>query len=155
VLGPGVANIGQDHLRRVVLREHDVPGGDNVGLIAHTVEYCLAVGCDVLLEGILLEAHYGQMLRELLGSHAGPSHVFYLDVPLDETLRRHEGRPLRSEVPAEKLREWFVPDDLLGWPGEVVLDATAGLATVLAGVLAHLGPVSQRPPRARDAVRFL
>jgi adenylate kinase family enzyme len=99
VLGPGVANIGQDHLRRVVLREHDVPGGDNIGLIAHTVEYCLGTGYDVVLEGIMLEAHYGEMLRELLGTHPGPSHVFYLDVPLDETLRRHEGRPLRSEVP--------------------------------------------------------
>ena len=80
------------------------------------MEYCLGTGYDVVLEGIMLEAHYGEMLRELLGTHPGPSHVFYLDVPLDETLRRHEGRPLRSEVPPQKLR---------------------------------------RPPRPRDAARFL
>jgi hypothetical protein len=109
-----------------VLREHDVPGGDNIGLMAHTAAYCL-----------------------------GRGHVFYLDVPLEETLRRHEGRPLRSEVPAQKLREWFVPGDLLGWPGEVVLDGTQGPATVLADVLAHIGAVSRRPPRARDTARFL
>ncbi len=49
--------------------------------------------------------------------------VFYLDVSLEETLRRHEFGPLRAEVPPERLREWYVAHDLLGVPGEVVLDA--------------------------------
>jgi hypothetical protein len=38
------------------------------------------------------------MLRELLGEHRGRQYVFYLDVSVEETLRRHEGRRLRSEV---------------------------------------------------------
>lgn len=43
-IGRGVANIGQDHFRRVVLREHDVADADNIGLIVHTVQYCLSIG---------------------------------------------------------------------------------------------------------------
>ena len=31
--GRGLAIVGQDNLRRVVLREHDIPGGTNIGLI--------------------------------------------------------------------------------------------------------------------------
>jgi hypothetical protein len=31
--------------------------------------------------------HYRDMLRELLTDHHGQTHVFYLDVPLEETLR--------------------------------------------------------------------
>lgn len=31
--GRGIAIVGQDHLRRIVLRERDVPGGVNIGLI--------------------------------------------------------------------------------------------------------------------------
>lgn len=31
-MGRGTANIGQDYVRRVILREHDRPGGNNIGL---------------------------------------------------------------------------------------------------------------------------
>lgn len=52
-MGRGTANIGQDHFRRVVLREHDLPDADNIGLIAQRARHCLAIGYHVILEGIL------------------------------------------------------------------------------------------------------
>ena len=52
-LGPDTANIGQDHLRRVILREHSVADGDNIGFIAASVRYCLGIGYTMILEGIL------------------------------------------------------------------------------------------------------
>ena len=91
--GPGTANIGQDHLRRTVLREHDVPHGDKIGLIDHTVRYCLGIGYNVILEGILVADHYAPMLRRLIADHDGLAFVVYLDVPLDETLKRHAAGP--------------------------------------------------------------
>ncbi|KUG52411.1 hypothetical protein AVL62_13820 [Serinicoccus chungangensis] len=121
--GRGTANVGQDHLRRVVLREHDVPDGHNIGLIEQTVRYCVGVGYNVILEGILIAAHDGPMLRRLIAEHDGPTCVSYLQVPLEETLRRHERRPLRAEVEPAQLRDCFVPDDTLGLEGEVVIDA--------------------------------
>jgi predicted kinase len=153
-LGRGTANIGQDHFRRVILREHDVPNGDNIGLIANAVRYCTGIGYHVILEGILLSGHYRPMLRELMQTHPGSSHVFYLDVPLEETLRRHEGRPLRAEVPPQKLREWFVPSDLLNVPGEVILDGRLGEDATLATMLAHIGP-AVRQRRDEAGARFL
>jgi hypothetical protein len=57
--------------------------------------------------------HYRDMLREVLAEHHGPTHVFYLDVPLEETLRRHRTRPLGAEVSADKFREWYVQSDTL------------------------------------------
>jgi len=152
-LGRGTANIGQDHFRRVVLREHDIPGGDNIGLIANTVHYCLGLDHHVVLEGILISDHYGPMLRHLVDIHPGPSHVFYLDVPLEETLRRHEDRPLRAAIPPDKLREWYVPSDVLGSPGEVVIDGSASLDEILRFVSVQIGPVA--PRKERDAARFL
>lgn len=152
-LGAGTANIGQDHFRRVVLREHDVPGGDNIELIASTARHCLDIGYHVILEGILVSHHYGAMLRRLVDSHPGPSHVLYLDVPLEETLRRHEGRPLRATVAPDRLRDWFIPSDLLGIPGEAVIDGRSDVRETLRTVRARIGPVpSGREP---DAARFL
>lgn len=152
-LGPGTANIGQDHFRRVILREHDVPGGDNIGLIAHTVRFCAGIGNNVILEGILVAKHYRDMLRQILTEHHGPTHVFYLDVPLDETLRRHETRALGAEVSADKLREWYVPSDILGFPGEVVLDGTADLEVTLDDIRTRVGDVPTK--KAEDRGRYL
>lgn len=152
-LGRGTANIEQDHFRRVVLREHDVPNGDNIGLIANAVRYCLGIGYHVILEGILVSDHYGPMLRELVQSHPGQSHVFYLDVPLKEALRRHEGRPLRAEVPPQKLHDWFVPSDLLDVPGEIVLDGRQEVEATLAAMLLSMGQVRGR--RQSAGGRFL
>lgn len=152
-LGRGTANIGQDHFRRTVLREHDVPGGDNIDLLASTVRFCTEIGYHVILEGILVAEHYGPMLRELLRSHPGPRHVFYLDVTLQECLQRHDGRALRWEVLPQKLHDWFVPSDTLDIPEEVVLDGSGAMEATLAAIVALVGPVEGRVERADG--RFL
>jgi predicted kinase len=144
-MGRGTANIGQDHLRRVVLREHDRPGGDNIGLIAATTRHCLAIGYHVILEGILVSDHYRSMLCELLDRHDGPTHVFYLDISLEESLRRHAGRSLAAEVSPSRLREWYRPRDVLDVPGEVTLDGSLPRQENLALLRDHIGPVTPRP----------
>lgn len=45
-----LAIVGQDNLRRVVLREHDVPGGANIGLIDQTARFALSRGYHTLGE---------------------------------------------------------------------------------------------------------
>ena len=58
--GRGIALVSQDTLRRDVLRERDVPGAANIGLIDLTVRHALEHGFHTVLEGILYVAHYGQ-----------------------------------------------------------------------------------------------
>lgn len=143
-MGRGTANVGQDHFRRIVLREHDVPGGANIALIEHTVRQCLSLGWHTIVEGIFYEAHYGDMLRGLLTSHSGPSHVFYLDLPLGDTMLRHKQRPLSAEVPSERLRDWYRPQDLLGVDGERILDADHSVEELVRVVTASVGPITPR-----------
>jgi len=78
-MGRGTANVGQDHLRCMVLREHDLPDADNIGLIAQTARYCLAIGYHVIVEGILHSGHHRSMLRELVEGHSGPTGEVVLD----------------------------------------------------------------------------
>ena len=151
-LGPGTANIAQDHLRRVILREHDVANGDNVGLIAHTIRYCTGLGYHVILEGILVAKHYRDMLCDVLAEHRGPTHVFYLEVPVDVALRRHQERPLGLEVLPEQFQSWYVPSDLLGLPDEVVIDATAEVDVIVGAIVAALGNAQRT---REDPDRFL
>ncbi|MDQ2844946.1 MAG: AAA family ATPase [Actinomycetota bacterium] len=152
-LGPGTANIGQDHFRRIVLREHDVPGGTNIGFIDSSARYCLAAGWNVIVEGILIASHYGDMLRALVSSHQGPTHLYYIRVDLEETVRRHQARPLAAKVPSAKLYEWFHADDLLGLPGEIVIDGAAPLDVVQESILDDIGSVPM--VAGSDGARFL
>ncbi|GGK86478.1 hypothetical protein Ppa06_46360 [Planomonospora parontospora subsp. parontospora] len=73
-------------IRRDILRERDLPGATNIGLIDVVVRYALDSGYHVVLEGILYADRYGAMLQTLRADHLGSSHCYYLDVPFAETL---------------------------------------------------------------------
>lgn len=123
----GCALIEQDNLRRIVLKELDNPGGLAPALIGQTARLALDHGYHVVLEGILAAARYRAMLADLAAGHRGETYVFYLDVPLAETLRRHALRPQAAEFSAADMRGWYLPDDRLGLAGERVLTPTATL----------------------------
>jgi predicted kinase len=125
------ALVEQDYLRRIVLRELDKPGGIAPLLIAQTVQFALNHGRHVVLEGILHAARYANVITALLAQHRGANFVFYLDVSLEETLRRHASRPQANEFTADDMRGWYAPRDLLGIDGERVVPETSTLeATV-------------------------
>ncbi|MGW7052646.1 kinase [Streptomyces sp. NPDC054887] len=143
--GRGLALVGQDNLRRIVLREHDRPGAANIGLIDITARYALNAGYHVVLEGILYADHYGDMLAELRVDHCGPTHGYYLDVPFEESLARHATKPIADEVSADALRSWYRPLDLLPGGTETVIDADNALEATVERVMTETG-LSGLPP---------
>ncbi|MDQ3656753.1 MAG: AAA family ATPase, partial [Chloroflexota bacterium] len=98
--GRGIAIVSQDAVRRDLLREKDVPGGVNIGLIDAIARHALDQGYHVILEGIFHAAHYGEMLGGLRREHRGRTTCFYFDIPFEETLRRHATKPQAGEYGA-------------------------------------------------------
>ncbi|MEH0821767.1 MULTISPECIES: kinase [unclassified Micromonospora] len=137
--GRGCALVEQDYLRRIVLRERDLPGGAAPALIAQTVRFALDHGYHVVLEGILHSSRYRSMLTSLRDGHRGRSLFCYLDVSLAETLRRHLTRPQASEFTAEDMSGWYAAHDVLGWPDEIVLPETTGLNEAVTVIAAAAG----------------
>lgn len=137
--GRGLAIVSQDLLRRVVLREHDRPGGANIGLIDLTARYATAHGYHVIVEGILGSDHYGDMLTKLIGDHPGAAFAYYLDVPFDETLRRHATKPQASEYGEKEMRRWYQALDLLPGGVERVIPAQSSLEDTVRTVMADTG----------------
>jgi predicted kinase len=123
----GCALVEQDYLRRILLKELDKPGGLAPALIGQTARLALEHGYHVVLEGILAAARYRQMIEDLVRGHRGETHLFYLDVPLEETLRRHAARPQASEFTTDNMRTWYLPDDRLNLDGEHVIGPTPSL----------------------------
>jgi predicted kinase len=128
--GRGLAVVGQDNIRRVVLREHDRPGGANIGLLSVTCRYAMSAGFCTVLEGILYSAHYGQMLAALQAEYGDRSSWWYLDVPFEQTLQRHATKPQASEYGCAELSAWWHDRDLLpgGFEQIITADVTAEAA---------------------------
>jgi len=123
--GRGLAIVGQDNLRRQVLRERDVPGGANIDLIDLTARFALDRGFHVVVEGILYADHYGQMLTALMANYV--ARAYYLDVPWAETLRRHALKPEAAEYGEAEMRAWYRSRDLLPGGLERVIPAESSL----------------------------
>jgi hypothetical protein len=80
--------IEQDYFRRIVLREHDSAASRVIApdFIGTAARFALDRGYHVVLEGILSSARYAPTIHDLVATHQGESHVFYLDVSFDETV---------------------------------------------------------------------
>ncbi|MFI8305063.1 AAA family ATPase [Streptomyces sp. NPDC085927] len=137
--GRGLALVGQDNLRRIVLRERDRPGAANIGLIDLTARYALDAGYHVVVEGILYADRYGDMLTRLRADHRGPTHSYYLDVPFTETLARHATKPIADDVHETQLRDWYRERDLLPDGLETVIGAGSTLQKTVDRIMYDTG----------------
>ncbi|MEU6091502.1 kinase [Streptomyces sp. NPDC047085] len=137
--GRGLALVGQDNLRREVLRERDQPGAANIGLIDTVARYALDAGYHVVVEGILYADRYGEMLTRLCADHRGPTHCYYLHVPFEETLARHATKPQAAEYGEAEMRAWYRELDLLPGAVETVIGAHSALPDTVDRILRDTG----------------
>lgn len=115
-----IAWVEQDNIRRKIFKEHGGTNGVHIGMIEHIVEYSLDNGYDVVLEGILSFGRYGEMLKRL-ADHCPEHYFFYLDIPLEETFRRHQTRASSRDFGVSEMTDWYKPSDITGFTGEVVI----------------------------------
>lgn len=136
--GRGTALVEQDYLRRIVLKERDIADGANIGLISQTARYALDHGYDVILEGILSAARYGDMLNTLRHDHVGESSFYYFEISFVETLRRHATRPQASQFGIEEMRGWYRERDLLDFTDERLIPETSSLDETVNRILTQV-----------------
>jgi hypothetical protein len=122
-----------------VLRERDTARSVNIGLIDLVARYALDHGFHVIIDGILYEAHYGPMLEALGRDHRGLSRFYYLDVPFEETMRRHAMRPQAGEFGRSEMTGWYRERDLLPGGLEQVIPAGTTLEAAVKYVMADAG----------------
>lgn len=134
-----VAVVGLDTLRRTILKEPDqLENHDVIGLIEQTSKYCLDHGYTVIIEGILSKPKYLDLLMQLMESSDCPSFVFYIDVSLEETLKRHKTKPIADDVTDEQLTSWYQPKNYLDVPGEVILGEELSLDDLVNEIQARI-----------------
>jgi len=110
--------IPQDVVRREVLRVKDETGNPSVQLVYDLAMYGSKIGYDVIVEGIFVNDRYGEMLYKLIENFNGQAFVYYFDIPIETTLKRHATKPNAHEFGEKELRSWWVENDYLGVANE-------------------------------------
>jgi predicted kinase len=109
-LGWPTAVLGQDHFRRTIYKEREdaghADGMEHAALLEVAVKHYLSAGYDVVPEGIFQSARYAAML-ERVSSTSADARFYAFDLSFEETLRRHAGRSLASEVSPDQMRAWY------------------------------------------------
>ncbi|MEU0298336.1 M15 family metallopeptidase [Streptomyces sp. NPDC006175] len=154
--GRGVAIVGQDVIRRNVLREHDTTGGANIALLGRIARHALDAGFHVVLEGILYADRYSHMITSLVRDHRGVSACYYLDVPLEATLARHASKAdpaYLEQVTDTHLTSWYRELDLLPDGLENVIPADSTLQDTVARIVrdTHLTAAPTLPPQCKPS----
>ncbi|MBP6858843.1 MAG: kinase [Candidatus Pacebacteria bacterium] len=132
-----IAIVEQDYLRRFILKEKekDAEALPNIiGLIEQTVTFLLGRGYVVILDGILTMDRYGDMLNRLKDA-CHDHHFFYMDVSLEETLRRHSTKPNAHEFGETEMRRWYNSHDHTGFDGEVVISESDSIEKAVSLVI--------------------
>ena len=135
--GRGIAYIEQDYVRRTVFQELDELDAANIELIGLMARHALARGFHTVVEGILPAVRYGGMLAQLHREYGG--HFYYLDIPFEETVRRHATRDKATAFTADDMVAWYRLRDLLDEPRETVIDETSSLGATVQQILNETG----------------
>lgn len=147
-LGERVALISQDHFRRELLHGADrlQRSRDASILITGTARQALELGYDVILDGIFNLRDYSDAFERLHREHRGTTLIYQFDVGLDETIRRHAGRPLASEFGEDEIRRWHDGWQPLPWFDERRVGPETTTDQLVKIVLEDLGHCrAQRP----------
>lgn len=116
--GAGTLLVSQDTIRRDMLKVKDRDGNLSIDLIRQVAEYGNGRCGYVIVEGILSKKRYGDMLAELIDFFEGRAVSYYFDLTYEETFKRHNSRPKKTEFGEAALRSWWIPADYLGIDGE-------------------------------------
>lgn len=84
-------------------------------------------------------AHYGEMLIRLREDHLGRSLFYYLDIPFEETLRRHAGKPQAAEYARAEMSQWYRDKDLLPGGIEDIIPADSSLEDTVQQIMVKAG----------------
>ncbi|GGP11665.1 kinase [Oceanobacillus neutriphilus] len=120
-LGHETLLVSQDVVRRDMLKVHDRKGNLSIELIRQIAEYGKGKCEFVIVEGILYESHYGEMLRHLIQFYNQRTFTYYFDLSFEETVARHNESSKKMEFGEESLQAWWKPNDYLGVEGENLL----------------------------------
>lgn len=121
VLGEATLVVSQDIVRRDMLKVSDLEGNLSIGLMKQIAEFGLGKCPFVIVEGILVNKRYKNMLLDLINTFEQNAYIYYFDVPFYETLNRHKKREKVHDFGEKEMQSWWNEKDYLKVPNERII----------------------------------
>lgn len=134
-----IAVLEEDYFRRTILQSRDETRAACKQMLLSNSLAALAHGYDVILEGILNIKHYGPVLDQLFKNHPKNNHLFYFDVSLAETQRRHRYKPIANDVSDQQLAEWYAAASPSGHSFEKIIPQSFSLKQAISFLEREVG----------------
>ena len=115
-----LAIIDADMYRVEMLFPNPIIKEEFAELMQHNVLYCLSKGYDVIWDSIF---HANDRNRDYLANfltslHPKDNYIFNFKTSFEETVRRHSTRPKSNDFEPEQMKEWYLPNEELGYSFE-------------------------------------
>ena len=113
--------ISQDVIRRDMLRVKDGENTLAVPLMKELLIYGNKHSEIVILEGIMYADWYKSLFELAVQLYDTRIYAYYFDLPFEETLKRHQTKPNRSDFGEEEMRRWWREKDFSNILNEVCI----------------------------------
>lgn len=120
--------ISQDTVRLEMLRVGDGADTKALPLLIYLLEYGRSHSEVTVLEGILYSGYYMPLFERAVELYGADIFAFYYDIPFEETLRRHETKPNKSDFGEEDMRRWWNEKDLINLIPERIITKDLSLS---------------------------
>lgn len=121
LFGSNTMLISQDVIRRDMLYVRDGENTLAIPLLTELLKYGNA-NCDVvIMEGILNSAWYRPLFEAVVKIYESNVFSYYFDISFEETVKRHNSRPQRSEFGEDDMRRWWKEKDYSDVLNEIII----------------------------------
>lgn len=126
-IGRNTLLIPQDTVRREMLWAHDGKDTAALPLLTELLRYGAAHCEYVILEGILDSDWYRPLFETAVEIFKNRIFAYYWDLPFEETLKRHETKPNKTDFGEQDMRRWWKEKDFIGIISEKIFKEEVSL----------------------------
>jgi adenylate kinase family enzyme len=137
-LGYGTLLIPQDVIRRDLLYVKDGVGTQAIDLLIQLIIYGKENCSYIILEGILNADWYQRLFETIKYEFNNEIYAYYFDIPFEETLVRHKGKPNSNEFGESEMKRWWKEKDYINIISEQVINQDMTENKIVDMIIKHI-----------------
>ncbi len=116
-----IAVVEQDYYKEVMFNDRESSVKARHEMVINDVLIALQHGFDVILDGIFSLPSHQETFQKLFAQHPDDNYLYFFDISLDETLRRHQTRWQKDHFGESEMRSWYNLATRTNYMSEIVI----------------------------------
>jgi|GEM_PF-824998 len=133
--GQQIALIEQDYYKEIMILPKASTRDLRIDKMYDDAHFLLMRRCHVVMGGTLDPEEHKPHIDELIKAHPTDNYLFYFNLTLEETLRRHATRAKASWLSEDSLRGWYRQFTGMGYDFETEFTEEVDQENVIASVI--------------------